>query len=66
MGKCAVNLVVFNGEDFDYWKNRNHNYLLMSSLSCAIPMRGLLRLSLHVEIFIIGSTRLSLRNLVNR
>jgi hypothetical protein len=26
-------------------------------------MRALLRLSLHVEIFIIGSTRLSLRNL---
>jgi hypothetical protein len=37
----------------------------MSSLSCAIPMRGLLRLSLHVGILIIGSTKLFLRNLVN-
>jgi hypothetical protein len=26
--------VVFNGEDFGYWKNRAHNYLL--SQSCAI------------------------------
>jgi hypothetical protein len=65
MGKCAVNLVVFNGEDFDYWKNRTHNYLLMSSLSCAIPIRGLLRLSLHIEILTIDSTKPSLRNLVN-
>jgi hypothetical protein len=31
----------------------------MSDLSCAIPMRGLLRLSLHVGILIIGSTKLS-------
>jgi hypothetical protein len=23
-----VKLVIFNGEDFDYWKNRTHNYLL--------------------------------------
>jgi hypothetical protein len=23
-----VKLVVFNGEDFSYWKNRTHNYLL--------------------------------------
>jgi hypothetical protein len=37
----------------------------MSGLSCAIPMRGLLRLSLHIGILIIGSTKLSLRNLVN-
>jgi hypothetical protein len=29
-------------------------------------MRVLLRLSLHVEVLIIGSTRLFLRNLVNR
>jgi hypothetical protein len=28
MEKCAVKLVVFNGEDFDYWKNQTHNYLL--------------------------------------
>jgi hypothetical protein len=28
MEKGAVKLVVFNGEDFDYWKNRTHNYLL--------------------------------------
>jgi hypothetical protein len=28
-------------------------------------MRGLLRLSLHIGILIIGSTKLSLRNLVN-
>jgi hypothetical protein len=36
---------------------------MMSSLSCATPMRVLLRLSLHVEILITGSTRLSLKNL---
>jgi hypothetical protein len=35
----------------------------MSNLSCATPMRALLRLSLHVEILITGSTRLFLRNL---
>jgi hypothetical protein len=23
-----VKLVIFNGEDFDYWKSRTHNYLL--------------------------------------
>jgi hypothetical protein len=23
-----VKLVIFNGEDFGYWKNRTHNYLL--------------------------------------
>jgi hypothetical protein len=23
-----VKLVVFNGEDFGYWKNRTHDYLL--------------------------------------
>jgi hypothetical protein len=34
MEKGAVKLVVFNGEDFGYWKNRTHNYLL--SQSCAI------------------------------
>jgi hypothetical protein len=28
MKKGDVNLVVFNGEDFDYWKNRTRNYLL--------------------------------------
>jgi hypothetical protein len=37
----------------------------MSDLICTIPMRSLLRLSLHVEILIIDSTKLSLRNLVN-
>jgi hypothetical protein len=37
----------------------------MPGLSCAIPMRGLLRLSLYIEILKIGSTKLSLRNLVN-
>jgi hypothetical protein len=26
--KGAVKLVVFNGEDFGYWKNRIRNYLL--------------------------------------
>jgi hypothetical protein len=29
--KCAVKLVVFNDEDFDYWKNRTRNYLLSQS-----------------------------------
>jgi hypothetical protein len=28
MEKCAIKLVVFNGEDFGYWKNRTRNYLL--------------------------------------
>jgi hypothetical protein len=36
---------------------------MMSGLSCATPMMARLRLSLHVEILITGSTRLSLRNL---
>jgi hypothetical protein len=28
MEKCAVKLVVFNDENFGYWKNRTRNYLL--------------------------------------
>jgi hypothetical protein len=28
MEKDAVKLVVFNDEDFGYWRNRTHNYLL--------------------------------------
>jgi hypothetical protein len=36
---------------------------MMFRLSCATHMRALLRLSLHVEIPITDSTRLSLRNL---
>jgi hypothetical protein len=28
MEKYTVKLVVFNGEDLDYWKNRTRNYLL--------------------------------------
>jgi hypothetical protein len=28
MEKGVVKLVVFNGEDFVYWKNRTRNYLL--------------------------------------
>jgi hypothetical protein len=39
---------------------------MMFSLSCATLMRALLRLSLHIEILIIGSTRFSLRNLESR
>jgi hypothetical protein len=27
MEKGVVKFVVFNGEDFGYWKNRTHNYL---------------------------------------
>jgi hypothetical protein len=38
---------------------------MMFDLSCATLMRALLRLSLRVEILIICSTRLFLRNLVN-
>jgi hypothetical protein len=38
---------------------------MMFGLSCATHMRALLRLSLRVEILIIGSIRLFLRNLVN-
>jgi hypothetical protein len=34
MAKGDVKLVVFNGEDFGYWKNRTRNYLL--SQGCAI------------------------------
>jgi hypothetical protein len=36
---------------------------MMFDLSCATLMKALLRLSLHVEILITDSTRLSLRNL---
>jgi hypothetical protein len=28
MKKCAVKLVNFNDENFGYWKNRTHNYVL--------------------------------------
>jgi hypothetical protein len=28
MEKCVIKLVIFNGEDFGYWKNRTRNYLL--------------------------------------
>jgi hypothetical protein len=28
MEKGVVKLVIFNGEDFGYWKNRTCNYLL--------------------------------------
>jgi hypothetical protein len=28
MAKGDVKIVVFNGEDFDYWKTRTRNYLL--------------------------------------
>jgi hypothetical protein len=28
MEKCIVKIVVFNGEDFGYWKNQTCNYLL--------------------------------------
>jgi hypothetical protein len=28
MEKGAVKLVVFNAEDFSYWRNRTRNYLL--------------------------------------
>jgi hypothetical protein len=38
---------------------------MMFDLSCEIHMRALLRLSIHVEILITGSTRIFLRNLVN-
>jgi hypothetical protein len=33
MEKGVVKLVVFNDEDFGYWKNRTRNYLL--SQGCA-------------------------------
>jgi hypothetical protein len=36
---------------------------MMFDLNCATLMRALLRLSIHLEILITGSTRLSLRNL---
>jgi hypothetical protein len=28
MEKCVVKLIIFNDEDFGYWKNRTRNYLL--------------------------------------
>jgi hypothetical protein len=28
MKKCVVKLLVFNDDDFGYWKNRTRNYLL--------------------------------------
>jgi hypothetical protein len=28
MEKGAIKLLVFNGEDFGYWKNQTHNYLM--------------------------------------
>jgi hypothetical protein len=28
MKKSAMKLMVFNGDNFSYWKNRTHNYLL--------------------------------------
>jgi hypothetical protein len=28
MEKGVIKLVIFNGEDFGYWKNRTYNYLL--------------------------------------
>jgi hypothetical protein len=31
MEKGVVKLIVFNGEDFGYWKNQTHNYLLSQS-----------------------------------
>jgi hypothetical protein len=34
MKKCVVKLVVFNDENFGYWKNRTCNYIL--SQGCAI------------------------------
>jgi hypothetical protein len=34
MEKCVVKLIVFNGEDFGYWKNWTRNYLLRQG--CAI------------------------------
>jgi hypothetical protein len=40
-----------------------YKLLTMSGLSCAIPMRALLRLSLHVEICTIGNIIFFLRNL---
>jgi hypothetical protein len=36
---------------------------MMFGLSCATHMRALLRLTLHIEVLITDSTRLSLRNL---
>jgi hypothetical protein len=28
MEKGVIKLVIFNGKDFNHWKNRTHNYLL--------------------------------------
>jgi hypothetical protein len=45
--------------------SRTLKLLMMFDLNYVIPMRVLLRLSLLVRILIIGSTKLSLINLVN-
>jgi hypothetical protein len=45
MEKGVVKVVVFNGDDFGYWKNRTRNYLLiqghaiweMIQTKCVIP-----------------------------
>jgi hypothetical protein len=45
MEKGVVKVVVFNGDDFGYWKNRTRNYLLiqgraiweMIQIKCVIP-----------------------------
>jgi hypothetical protein len=46
-----------------YDRVANLEMLMMSGLSCATPMRALLRLSLHIEILITSNTKLYLRNL---
>jgi hypothetical protein len=33
MKKGVVKLVIFNGDDFGYWKNRTRNYLLSQGLT---------------------------------
>jgi hypothetical protein len=33
MEKCVIKLVVFNGQDFGYWKNQTRNYLLSQGLA---------------------------------
>jgi hypothetical protein len=38
---------------------------MMFDINCAVLMRALLRLSLLINILTIGSTKLSLKNLVN-
>jgi hypothetical protein len=43
MEKGVVELVVFNGEDFSYWKNRTSNYLLSQEHAILVDCTNMVR-----------------------